>query len=737
MFDRRFLAFSFLLVLLGCGGDNNETNSNSNSNIKNISINAQDLLTFSKGKVKHTVDLREKVIAEDGQSLIISNIENLDKNCSIINTSGLTFDVYTDDNSVCRFKYSVKPSSNDYQGNAEAVAQVVSTSDAEKGEYLPPVSKTVYESGKIILDSSDLLIEPGFDIDPNSVLLIGDTENNDLGSIESVDKSSIVYRAPTGTTGTVRIFYSEIDGINNIVRPGIIYIAIGQDSNTSPIVRNDNINDIYLTDKSIDIDISSYISDDDGDDLQLIYLTTVLGSAEITSDKTFKYNVNGVGSESIVYIVSDHNGGYGIGTFVFYVKAYKYIFDTGQNLLFSPPLVFSDLSNDSVMSGSFYEDGISGIPGLYPTFDRNLSLSYCKTKGMKLATLSQLRTMRKNVLGDQPVFLSEYEWNSGLPFLTSDSNSISLDNGVENNGIAIGYFSCVKDFEDKNWNFIQPYYGSRFDVDTTVFMVAESGDGIVFFPDNNYNLVSSVSSFKINGIDSMDVVDDYINVDIRKNIINVERKIDDGNVINLILLVSDVNTKASTSLIFGLSKCDSEFSSPELANSMLCVNTVSNGSEKFTLSISNDILDANNISKLSNNPNIGLGYTKFSNISWGSAPYNERKIWLDNLKQMCMIMNQLKIDGRDNWDVGADNIPEQDNAYLLKLNSSDHKLASDYTWWLAKQNGQTTDPSDYGQGYLPLDPNQDYYVNQVRDYAWFSSQKTEGTLTFPSCFSKN
>ncbi|MGI2800859.1 Ig-like domain-containing protein [Photobacterium damselae] len=739
MFDWRFFAFSFLLILFGCGGgdgDNNETNGN--SNVKNISINAQDLLTFTKGNSRYTVDLRDKVTAEDGQSLIISNLNELDNNCSITEKNSLTFSVYTNNNSVCRFKYSVEPSSSDYKGNAEAIVQVVSTSDYKTGTYLPPVSKTVQESGKIVFDSSDLLIESGFGIDPDSIQLIGDTESKDIGFIESADEKSIIYQAPEATTGTVRIFYSEIDKINNIVRPGVIYIAIGQDSNSSPVAINNTLDDLYLTNGQLDIDISAYISDDDGDDLQLIYLSVFLGNAEITSDKTFHYSIDGTtGRESIVYVVSDHNGGYGIGTLSFYIKAYEYIFDETQNLLFSPPFVFSDLNDDSIMSGSFHEDGITGIPGLYPTFDRTLATGYCQTKGMKLATLNQLKAMRKSVLDDKPVFLSEYKWNSGLPFLTIDDNSISLDNGTENNAVKIGYFSCVKDFGDKPWEFIQPYYGSKFGVDTTVFIVAESGDGFVFYPENDYDLAYSVSEFKVDGVDRIDVFDDYIDVNIKANVINVKRKIEDDSVINLRLSILDETSKATTTLIYGLTKCSSEFSSPELANDFLCVNTVTgNGSEKFTLAISNDILDANNVSGLSDDPYIGLGYVKFANIKWGGESYENRKQWLDNLKKMCVIMNQLKIDGRDNWDAGADNIPDHYVQKVFLLNDDDLAVASSYTEWLAKQDG-SVDSSNYGQGYVPLDPNFDFYINQLYSLAGFASQNDGTTLVFPSCYSKN
>ena len=91
---------------------------------------------------------------------------------------------------------------------------------------MPPISLTITESESITLNAKDLLIESGFEINPKSVYLTSETASSDIGSF-TTDGSSIIYQAPNDTTGTVRIFYTEIDPLN-ITRPSVTYIAISQ-----------------------------------------------------------------------------------------------------------------------------------------------------------------------------------------------------------------------------------------------------------------------------------------------------------------------------------------------------------------------------------------------------------------------------------------------------------------------------------------------------------------------------
>lgn len=107
------------------------------------------------------IDLRNKVTAENNQSLIIESVESIDNKCSFNENDieGLTFKVTTTDSeNVCRFKYNVKPASSQYKGTSEAIVQVVVTKDYTRGDFLPPISRTVIEGGLLTLNSKDLLI---------------------------------------------------------------------------------------------------------------------------------------------------------------------------------------------------------------------------------------------------------------------------------------------------------------------------------------------------------------------------------------------------------------------------------------------------------------------------------------------------------------------------------------------------------------------------------------------------
>ncbi|AWK84139.1 Ig-like domain-containing protein [Photobacterium damselae] len=757
MFDRRFLGFSFLLVLLGCGGnDGNNNDTNGNSNTQNISINAQDLLTFSKGNEAYTVDLREKVIAEDGQSLIINNIERLDKNCSIIKKNGLTFDVYTNDSSICRFKYSVKPSSSNFKGNAEAIAQVVSTLDADKGEYLPPVSKTVQESGKISLDSSDLLIESGFEIDPNSVQLIGNTENSDIGTIESVDTSSIVYQAPTGTTGTVRIFYSEIDNVNNIVRPGIIYIAIGQEINNSPIAQNKLLPDVAIVNGSTNINVSSLVSDIDKDELQLVYVNSSIGNVEILDNNNIRYHPISSGVEYITYIIFDHNGGYGIGQLYFNTSLYDNMIDDSQKLTFRAPYSLSDLN---VMDGSFSslvnEDGSHGINDSYPSFTKDLASNYCEILGLRLPTEIELRNMFSNVLSKNPVFESKYKWHSTLPYLTSDNKLFSLIDGQVTNldASSLGYFSCVESETVPNWDFSEKFYPASFNKDTPIYIIAKNeNDAILFYPNDKYELQTEIESLRVNGepVDSSEF-SKYVKLYLHENIIRVnDISLSSDTINSMSIKVLDSVTSSDAHILLGVNKCPNN-ASPVLSDRITCINVIDAididfdnnnkfkpSSQKFTTGLSENLLNMLGFYDLNSLPGIlaGAGNVNFKLIPWNKSSVNERSSWLSKLNVACETLNMIKFDGRENWSIASNVIPKGENNYsYIKVSKEDADLSYSWAEWLSNISGVKT--AYLQAGFIFNNINMSYIVQQAGHEIVFSTTDTKNLLLAPSCWSKN
>ena len=747
---KKLLLFILLpLTITGCneGSSNNEDQPPQ----KKIAINAQDSLSFSPTKNTQVIDLRQRVTAENNQDLIIEDVESIDNNCAFNkkDINGLTFKVITNSAGVCRFKYHVKPQSSKYTGTSDAIAQIVVTEDYTKGDFLPPVSRTITESTSLYLDKKDLLIESGFEIDPTSVYLTGETTSLDIGSF-AADESSITYLAPSDTTGTVRIFYTEIDSINNIARPGVAYIAIGQKGNHNPVALDQQLEPLSLTNGPITIDISDYISDqDEGDIPQLIDAKSFLGIIKIDSEHSFTYTPRLNGTEVLTYIISDHNGGHGIGTLSFTITPYEAILDEKQKLLFTPPLTMSQLSETTgIYTDVYSEIGTTGITGIYPTFDKVLAEAYCATKGMTTASLAALQTMRTNVLDDKPIFSTKYLWHSGKPFLTIDNDAISLDTGKIAPSID-GYFSCTDTLIPRTWNFISKYYGAKYNIPTTVSLSSKTtSGGSVFLSKEKYNLNYTVKSMNVGGtLIDPSRADEFITVNIIGNKITVKKVNDVDFAVNVTLVISDPITTSTTEIILGITICPLDITNPPEADRLGCVLPLhGKDNELFTLALSNNLLNTMGIDpdlyKSAGDRSIGNGISEFRGITWQSTLAVEHKTkWLNVMNQACDAMNELKLAGRTNWTTGADNLPNTTTLDYFILNDNEAKIAFSYVKWLHDiDQGKFGSTSAYGQGYVNADPNNTHVVNEDQAKPSFAVQGKDfapTTISFVSCWSKN
>ncbi|PSU73497.1 Ig-like domain-containing protein [Photobacterium phosphoreum] len=746
---KKYFIFSLLsLVILGCG--NESDNNEGPSPQEKIAINAQDLLSFSPTKNTQVIDLRQRVTAENNQDLIIEDVESIDNNCAFNkkDINGLTFKVTTNSAGVCRFKYHVKPQSSKYTGTSDAIAQIVVTEDYTKGDFLPPVSRTITESTSLYLDKKDLLIESGFEIDPTSVYLTGETTSLDIGSF-AADESSITYLAPSDTTGTVRIFYTEIDSINNIARPGVVYIAIGQKGNHNPVALDQQLEPLSFTNGPITIDISDYISDqDEGDILQLIDAKSFLGTIKIDSEHSFTYTPRLNGTEVLTYIISDHNGGYGIGTLSFTITPYETILDEKQKILFTPPLIMSQLSEtNGIYTDVYSEIGTTGVTGIYPTFDKVLAEAYCTTKGMTIASLAALQTMRTNVLDDKPIFSTKYLWHSGKPFLTLDNDAISLDTGkiAPSTG---GYFSCTDTLLPRTWNFVSKYYSAKYDAPTAVYLSSKTtSGGSVFLSKEKYNLNYTVESMNVNGtLIDPSRADEFITVNIIGNNINVKKVNDIDFAVNVTLAISDPITTSTTKIILGITICPLDIANPPEADRLGCILPLhGKNNELFTLALSNNLLQTMGIGPdlydQTGDRSVGNGISEFRGITWQSTAVEHKTKWLNVMNQACNAMNELKLAGRTNWTTGADNLPNKLTLKYFILNNDEAKVAFSYVEWLhVIDHGKFGGMAAYGQGYVSADPNHSFVVNQDEAKSDFAAQGKEyapTTISFVSCWSKN
>ncbi|UKA31638.1 hypothetical protein [Photobacterium damselae] len=470
MFKRyRILLISALISLIsGCGGDDAEHSYEQPDEKEKIAVYASDVLQFvSIGSGRNIIDLHDKTKSEDGSPLIISDVSPLNNNdsCQVIDINGLSFTVSASSLGSCTYKYKVKSVEKDKEGASEAIANIATTSDPTKGEYLAPISEVIEmstdaEEKKLTLNLTLMSLPEGFNLMEESLLLLGDEVIADNpGSVTYQSPNTIVYKAPQ-QEGTVRIYYSAMNDQGD-VRPGIIFIAVGQLSNNhNPTARNEYLmsedgGDFYTSTKKkylIDLEKKGLVKDDDGDSLQIVGLSSINNIIEFIPEEPLKFYYTPLiyGKAEIQYTVTDHNGGYAMGILSTSNKEYKDIEYNDE--IFSGPMTMSEVEAiGGAVSGVHSGDGVSGESGhLYPSFTSALAESYCQIRGFStVANSEDLTEVWNNVLDKKNVFLSEYKWHAGLPYWgysNKDSTYylMSLYDGKQytSKDFPKGYFSC-------------------------------------------------------------------------------------------------------------------------------------------------------------------------------------------------------------------------------------------------------------------------------------------------------
>ncbi|PSB83675.1 hypothetical protein C5F63_18525 [Photobacterium damselae subsp. damselae] len=470
MFKRyRILLTSVLISLIsGCGGDDAEHSYEQPDEKEKIAVYASDVLQFvSIGSGRNIIDLHDKTKSEDGSPLIISDVSPLNNNdsCQVIDINGLSFTVSASSLGSCNYKYKVKSVEKDKEGASEAIANITTTSDTTKGEYLAPISEVIEKSTdaeekKLTLNLTLMSLPEGFNLMEESLLLLGDEAITDNpGSVTYQSPNTIVYKSPQ-QEGTVRIYYSAMNDRGD-VRPGIIFIAVGQLSNNhNPTARNEYLmsedgGDFYTSTKKkylIDLEKKGLVKDADGDSLQIVGLSSLNNLVEFIPEESLKFYYTPLiyGNAEIQYTVTDHNGGYAMGILSAKNKEYKDI--EYNDKIFSGPMTMSEVEVlGGSVSGVHSGDGLSGESGYqYPTFTSALAESYCNIRGFSsVASSEDLTEVWNNVLDKNNVFLSEYKWHAGLPYwIYSNKDStyylMSLYDGKKytSKDFPVGYFSC-------------------------------------------------------------------------------------------------------------------------------------------------------------------------------------------------------------------------------------------------------------------------------------------------------
>lgn len=455
-----------IFSLFGCKEQEaSNENTDGGNEIEAITYYAQDTLRKTSLSKTYNVDLSENVDSSDGSKPVIVSVRSLSSSpsCNVLSVNSKGFQIDARNSKSCTYEYSVgsattlsKMRAKDASISAmSGVSLGVATATVlvgDSSELLKPISATT-----TVDDSVDIFIKTelaqygdeigvGFTLDENSLVLPNASVTGSSASA-SVGDDSITYTPGLGFSGVERILYSYTDGIS--VLTGSIDVSVSTTVNTAPnaeyfyYLYGDGTQPVPYG-ETIEIDVKDYISDDDGDTLQLIdvfaYDATLSIPTDFNSngnnfdDTVFTFSSNNPGRHSITYVVSDNKGGFATGVIDLNVAdVYQNILVTtsSPNLLFSPPYTASqaELANLKYAAGPV-GDGSSSLDGLSTaTHDWVTANGICEARGGALPTITEIQALYSS----RP--------NGGL--FSSENWPVDINYWTESGGSEAGSFQSI------------------------------------------------------------------------------------------------------------------------------------------------------------------------------------------------------------------------------------------------------------------------------------------------------
>ena len=726
MFLLRLLTISLCCsALLACDSEStkeeqpNETNP---SIPQNITISAQHTIELKPESELSWVDLSEAVTSDQPNLLELSEVTPLSahNHCDVIQIKGLKYQIETAAAQVCRYRYRVGPKAEQYQGQSEGISQVVVSDAAQDVTPLQPIGQTVYEDSTEQIDISESL-PLNYHLDATSIELTGNTSTDNLGTAEELEQDMIQYTSPTNTTGNVEIYYSAINELTDSVRPGVIYITLGDLQAGLIADTHRQLEEKVLADEpshSFNIDVADFVTAQENQTITLVEVyTNGQGTRVVTPNSTeFLYKPNFTGAHYINYVVQDEKGSYAMGGLTFNVVSYRSIYDPTQKLTFSPTYTFDEIVRmGGTYSGLESEFGVTGEPGYYPTFDRALANAYCVTEGKRLPTSDELSSMYNHIISPNSAYTSEYRWPVGSRYATDYNHNdetvrCSLSSGkcyIGNDTSA--YVSCVKElYTSSEYSFEQAIQGAGWEEKNTLSASAYDESEAYYnpLPKEEYQLSYTVVKTVPEGLN------DLVQVKIVDNAVTVSRTNDSLKQTTLELHSPNVSGDIDkVTLLIGLSECPSGVTVNE-TQLIGCIPVIyEDDGTAFSGALPDQILSKLGFDLLSDTPNSLRKSGSTPNYSYFS-PHNvsNQTDIAEFITPLCEQLNASIVAGRDNWTWAWDPSLHGDKEGTRTLQGN---LASELTNWISTNTGASA--MTVGQGFFHIIHNNLYQSNQLND----------------------
>ncbi|WHT05021.1 Ig-like domain-containing protein [Vibrio parahaemolyticus] len=451
-------------------------------------INAQDIMRMAEPNSNVKIKIDKNVTASDlASSVKLSSVENVSSNqdCEVENISDFEFQVKTGAPTVCTLKYNVSNGQSSATAYARMLIQdktAINKSSLESFT-IPPKSFSVDADSCTSISLQDI-VPDGVNIQPN-VEVIGN------GTVSSIDSSSNTLNYCATDVGISRLFYSALDSVSNQYYIGTLLIGVSVDGNQSPEVSSfsyyfDPANMLRAVPayEEVVIDVNEFVSDPDGDLLQIVDMQSSDATVSPYDESDFhntkiKFIAKIPGQYYVNYLISDHNGGYGVGVIDVRVSSpiSDYYHDTGDietSFTLSSPLVES-LSNKYGFDykATTLVDGFVTDPLSIALYEAETANAYCKARGGRLPSFAEITSITQSRSNQLALSAT---WPEGLSYwlydVGADETSIYKDGtgSVSNSEKdVLAAVSClnlnIRDFEIRN-----PFYvitGTYKDLEVT------------------------------------------------------------------------------------------------------------------------------------------------------------------------------------------------------------------------------------------------------------------------------
>uniref|UniRef100_UPI00037C891C Ig-like domain-containing protein n=1 Tax=Psychromonas ossibalaenae TaxID=444922 RepID=UPI00037C891C len=287
-----------LLTLTGCKRSTDVEFDTVQKQSPNAPVLTQFSFTVDKGQVL-TMDAAPYVNSDKSWQLTsVTDPKGLVSNISI---NGSSATMTADHAGVTALSWLITQEGKTYSSVFYLAVQDVSSSST------PPTAADIRRSTDSETSISIDLSQAVSDADGDTLTISMFAQSPDRFTLDGMD----VTYTPSGYVGNDIAMYSVEDGSGGFAIGQISVIV--NDANppvpNTPPTADDHAVSLNQG-ESLDIDISTLVSDSDGDDVSLTKLIAASGRASITDAKTITYSSGSFsGLDSFVYIVSDGKGG--------------------------------------------------------------------------------------------------------------------------------------------------------------------------------------------------------------------------------------------------------------------------------------------------------------------------------------------------------------------------------------------------------------------------------------------